>query len=448
MPSAGERMGTRIVQDLFGTPIQSQGRGFYVSLEFFAIVRGVLESNPENLLSPEKSPIEYQQISHDFARRIATKGPISAENLSAAVSGDQTLDILHALFSSLIVEIPGRRKSPEWFAAHLYPFVGELVHYDAVRRRGEPKIERYQFRDGGGWAYHVLRTDSDTERRENTAALLTALLTDSNSALGRVAKALHAHDAASALIFADNSESETENHEELSPWPEHLRRGVNWICARSYSPKAKRTEQLMHWIPYCLARHELAVARGHLGLDREYVTIDATRDSANQLRANSQSLVRDFSWQITQALTSRAKELSAGDNGDDAADRWSRFLEPNAKFTHSPKAFFLSTMAAVGALNAASGKRHFTFKPPLLDALVCASIVPGAEVEYNEFLRQLFDKYALVISHRTANETGLTLDIDAGVFSVNAEAFRSRLQQSGLLTHYSDATRLVHAEMK
>ena len=448
MPSPGERMATRIVQDLFGTPIQSQGKGFYVSLEFFAIVRGILESDPDDLLSPDKSPIEYQQISHDFARRIATNGAIDVEDLSNAVSGAQTREILHALFSSLVVEIPGRRKSPEWFNAHLYPFVGELVHYDAVMRRGRPKIERYQFRDGGGWAYHVLRTDRDINRRQRTAELLEALLADSNSALGRVAKALHSHDSAKPVVFADNSESATDNLEKASSWPEHLRRGVNWICSRIQSPKAKRIEQLMHWIPYCLARHELSIARHKLDYDREYVTVDVTKDLANQLRVNSQSLLREFSLQISQALTIQATEMSREDDDDQSEERWKRFLTPNAQFTNSPKAFFLNTLAAVGALNAATGKRHFTFKPPLLEAIVCASVMPGSEVEFNEFLGRLFDWYGFVISHRTANDTGLTLDIDAGVFAVNSDAFKERLEQSGLLTHYSDATRLVHAENK
>ncbi len=450
MPSASDAKSTRVVKELFGTQVQEQGKGFYVSLEFFAIIRGVIRLAPTDLLSPSVDVITYERISHDFARRVATHTVIDNEQLARAVQGTTTLETLDALLSSLVVEIPGRRKEPEWFAAHFYPFVGELVHYDAVRRGGhrQPSIERYLFRDGGGWAYHVLRKDPDVERRTQSTELLRVLMDDSGSALGRVVKALHTHDLAQAARFNDISEAETDDRDEASPWPDFLRRGVNRIAARTKSPRAKRIEQLMNWIPYCLARHELALARLELRLDREIITVDATRDTANQLRVHSQNILNQYSWQIAEALTVRALALMEAETATEGREQWRRLTEPNASFTKSPKGFFLGTLGAVGALNAVAGRRHFVFKPPILEALVCATLQPEQEMEYNAFLNRLYGDYSIVISDRTAARTGLTMDIDAAVFSANSLAFKERLEAAGLLTHYSDASRLVHGETR
>jgi hypothetical protein len=448
MAGGADRIGANVVKDLFGTQIQEQGRGFYVALELLAIVRGVLEKHEDELLSPEVAQISYRRISHDLARRVATGTTIHADELESAIQGQVTLHTLNALLSSLVVEIPGRRKEPDWIAAHLYPFVGELVHYDAVNRRGHPVIERYMFRDGGGWAYHVLRKDPDQSRRELVRDELMELLRDSDSALGRVASALHSHDYAQVSDFTDESESETVILDGVSPWPDHLRQGVHSIVSRTASPRAKRIEHLMHWVPYCLARHELAVARASLGLQREIVTIDATRDTANQLRVHSQGLLNEFSWNISEALTRRALEMSTADDSADSDERWAKYLEPNAAFTRSPKGFFTGTLGAVGALNAVTGKRHFVFKPALLEALACASLPAGTEVEFNDFCGLLFREYGVVITDRTATQIALTTDIDAGVFAGNALAFKERLTAAGLLTHYSDATSLVHGETR
>ena len=52
MPPASDAKSTRVVKELFGTQVQEQGKGFYVSLEFFAIIRGVIRLAPTDLLSP------------------------------------------------------------------------------------------------------------------------------------------------------------------------------------------------------------------------------------------------------------------------------------------------------------------------------------------------------------------------------------------------------------
>lgn len=448
MAQSHDRRGASLVQDLFGVNLQEQGRGFYVSLELFAIARGVLLHEPGQLLAPKEGGISFQRASHDLARRIAVGEEVRDETLAPAVQGEPALRTLNALLSSLLVEVPGRRRAPRWFSSHFYPFVGELVHYDAVERRGNPSIERYVFRDGGGWAYHVLRFDPEDRRREETRDSLAALVCDSGSPLGRVAAALQTHDSATAEIWLDQSEAKTEPHDTESPWPELLRRGVHSVVTRMEVPRAKRIESLMHWVPYCLARHQLHLARRSLGKPRELILVDATRD-ANPLRRCSQESLEEFRWDIAAALTSRAavQYQAALDRGDiEKAEPWGKYAQPNATFTKSPRAFFSETLAAVGALNSTSGRRHFTFKPPMLEALVAALLEPGEEEEFYRFCQQLHEQLGLVIDDRTARTVDLTAAIDGGVFAVNAEAFKARLEAAGLLTHYSDATSIIHGE--
>jgi len=204
----------------------------------------------------------------------------------------------------------------------------------------------------------------------------------------------------------------------------------------------------MHWVPYCLARHQLHLARRALGESDAVILLDATRD-ANPLRRLSQESLEKFRWNIARALTERAAEhqRAAVEEGDvERAERWAKFAQPNANITKSPRAFFSETLAAVGALNSTNGRRHFTFKPPMLEALVAALLEPGEEVEFYRFCQRLHVELGLVVDDRTARTAGLTTDIDAGVFALNAEAFKARLASAGLLTHYSDATSIIHGE--
>jgi hypothetical protein len=450
VPPTGDRRGSDIVHDLFGVTLQQQGRGFYVVLEMLAIARGVLQESRADLLSPGPEAASYRRVSHDLARRIATNTPIADSELMEAIQGEATLGTLEALMSSLVVAVPGRRRAPRWFAAHLYPFVGELIHYDAVERRGRPAVERYVFRDGGGWAYHVLRTDTNTFRREKNRDGLESLITDSHTALGRVAAALHSHDSTQPTeLFVDTSERKCETKEEQSPWPDLMRQGVHGIVSRSSSSRAKRIEQLMHWVPYCLARHQLRLARTSLGRVHELIPIDASH-SPNPLRTRSQHALDEFRWDISAALTNRATQLRDSSASNDASDwdRWARYAQVNAPFTSSPRAFFSETLAAVGALNATTGRRHFTLKAPMLEALVAALVPPNEEMEFHTFCAIAFGELSLVVDQRAARKAGLTDAIDEGVFVANAEAFRSRLAAIGLLTHYSDATSLVHGEAR
>lgn len=451
-----DRSKAEVVLDLFGVNLEQQGRGFYVSLELLAIVRGVHEVSPSNLLDTA-DVVSYLRASHDFARRIAVNAEVDGPTLNAAVDNEETLATLQALSSSLLVQIPGRRKSPNWYNAHLYPFVGELIHYDAAERRKVgmpagtkmPHIERYVFRDGGAWAYRVLRKDPDSSRRAGTREGLVELVRDSDSPLGEIAHSLRNHDyAKDEGPYVDRSESAITTFEDRSPWPEHLRRGVHFIVSRTHVPRSKRIESLMHWTPYCLARHQLHLARTSLALPVETVFVDFMKE-ATPLRRLSQDALDGFRKNIVNAIIDRATALhgEALENGDEVlAKRYMRHMTASATGTGSPRSFYSETLAAVGALNATTGRRHFTMKPPMLEAIVAATLQPDKEEEFYSFCARLHDEYGIVIDERTADEHDLTVDVDASVFGRNSDAFRSRLAATGLLTQYSDATSIVRGE--
>jgi hypothetical protein len=477
-----DRSKAEVVLRLFGVNLERQGRGFYVPLEMLAIARGVHLAHQED---PEKfaglldggADVAYRRTSHDLARRIATRARIveGDEELSKAVELDspETMATLHALFSSLLVEIPGRRSQPGWFGVHIYPFVGELIHYDAVERRikqsdassknsdkkrkqagkvapgiNAPSIERYLFRDGGGWAYKVLRSDPDSDRKEATRKGLADLVQDSGTPLGNLAKALSAHDFDYDEAPVKGTDEGITLHEDLSPWPGLLREGTRNIVTRIATvPRAKRTESLMHWVPYCLARHQLHLARTKLGATDQVSILLDFGNEATPLRRESQKNLTGFRNDIVNAINVQAREMIDETEGNEARRRrYERFTKEAGNAVASPRAFFSETLAAVGALNATVGRRHFTMKPPMLEGLVSATIPQGTEMEFDQFCELLYEKYGLVIENKVAAASPLAYEVDPSFLDHNGKAFREKLAAIGLLTQYSDATSMVRGE--
>ncbi|MFG3519971.1 hypothetical protein ACGF5S_06885 [Nocardia nova] len=459
--------------------LDEHGRGFYVSLELLAIARGVYLAHvdePENFaeLLNDGRDTAFKRTSHDLARRIATNTAIveGEEELGKAIELDsrETLETLQALFSSLLVEIPGRRVRPSWFTAHFYPFVGELIHYDALerqitrrdasptneKRRAQaskvpagskaPRLERSWFRDGGTWAYKVLRSDPNPDRKHATRQGLTELVQDSGTPLGNLAKALSAHDFDYDETPVHGSDAHIELHENISPWPELLREGTRNIVTRTTVPRAKRTESLMHWVPYCLARHQLHLARTKLGLtDRESILLDFG-NAATPLRTESQKIFTRCRKEIVNAITVQTQEMIAAAHGDEGKRRGYEELTTSGKAAGSPRAFFSESLAAVGALNATVGRRHFTLKPAMLEALASATVPHDTEMEFDQFCELLHHSYGLVVGSKVAALSRLAYEVDSSVLDHNSKAFRERLAAIGLLTQYSDATSMVRGE--
>ena len=248
--------------------------GYYVTLELLALVWGTMHHNDMVLPSlADAKTVTVERRSHDFARRWmgGNKNDISDDEREL-VTGKDSDEILRGLLTSLRVPIPNSRSLPTWPSQHLYPYVGELVHFDAVRARGSrwprtgPRqkgenpisIEQYTYRGAGGLAHKILRTDLDHERLEANRAGLRALVEDSGGPLGKLANACAAHDLAAPKTVKDERESEAEVLP--SRWVEVLRNGVANVTARRKISRSKRVDMLMHFVPFCVARHQLDLA--------------------------------------------------------------------------------------------------------------------------------------------------------------------------------------------
>jgi hypothetical protein len=457
--TSSSRLQATVVRECFGAALSDIGRGFFVTLELFAILRGLLDiadDGPPSILSvpPPGQPVKYLRRSHDFARRMPTQPEdlLGAEELQALEGGD-TRATLAALIDALTVPFPGRRGRQPFKQRLLYPYVGELIHYDAVDRRGTVSLEQYTFRGAGGLAYKILGRDPDADRLARNERGLRELISDSGSALGRLASALLSHDLVprpGGAMFEDERAGNAEPRPQGSRWSLALCDGVANIVGHGALTRAKRVELLMHWVPYCIARYQLDVATATLARDPVEIPIDL-RSGPNTIRRASQELLQRVPTTIGQALAVTAESLAETMEEGDAAEFRQIAKDALGAKTHlkSARAFFTSTLWTVGALNAPAGTRHFTLRLPMLEAMVAAGIPPGEEMAFTDFCGDvLFGRYGLLLDQGAARRSAVADAIDTAEFEENGEILARRLASLGLLTEYSDATRIVHAEVR
>lgn len=434
----------RVARACFGSPLAQQERGYFVCLELLSVLRGHYLAG-ESLLAPGDQMKGFIRVSHDFARRLLTNA------LNPGDGGYDSVDLeahepLESLLRSLSLTIPGQRRSPEWFGCYLYPYVGELVHYDTVRRRERPALERYAFRGAGILAHEILRTDPDEERLERTRRGLGNLVENSGTALGILAGALHSHDHVGDTDpwLGDVEQAIAGAALPGTKWTDLLRRGVANIVDRDDSPSAQRVEHLMHWVPYCIARHALEIAQQEVDQSCAPIVVDL-RPSSNPIRDLSRRDLDRSRWAVVNALVERAefiRDAAETDNSDREA--FEALLRSRDRLVKGPRAFVTETLAAVGALNSTSGRRWFTIHLPLMETLVHALVPAGAELELERFmLEELNNQLDLVVDGKSAAAHGLVEQVDLAEFDQNAEYAASALRSLGLLTEYSDTTRMV-----
>jgi hypothetical protein len=437
-----------VAKSLFGANLAEQGRGFYVALELFALVRGTLEASQQIL--PDGDDLLLNLRSHDFARRLA--GDVTGESppiaitdreAAAAFATPETRAVLARLVDALVMPVPGRRKSPTFKQRALYPYIGELVHYDAVDRWGKIAMERNTSRGAGGLAHKILRTDANHGRLTRNRQGLRSLIGDTGSNLGRVMDALRAHDVAPAKDGWTDEEEQRAAVAELSAWPEYLCAGVDRIV-QSNLPAARRVERIMHWVPYCIARHQAEVAFTELGETAPAIPVDL-RDERSALRAEAR---RSFDLRVAaihQALSTRAERMAVGTDADDPERRFALLQAAEHRPWKPWVTFHGQTLAICGALNAMTGPRYSTFRLPFLEALVGATLSPGEELPVEAFCSTIAERYDLVVDRVAAEKRDLLHSVDANEFTRNREALVGRLRDLGLIAEFSDQTRLVRA---
>jgi hypothetical protein len=436
-----ERTGEKVVQSLFGATLAEQGRGFYITLELLALLKGTQTSSGE-ILPVQKDPLRIERRAHDFARRLMAE-PCALADSEREALGSKEFETLRALALGLRVPVPGRRKRPKWQGEHLFPYVGELIHYDAAVRRkrrndDDPtdfrvSIERYTYRGAGGLVHKILRIDTDHDRLERNRRGLANLIEDSNGPLGRLFDAMMAHDLGSEdSPFEDDLEANTKVYE--TEWTEQLRNGVCRLVERK-RPTAKIIESLMYWVPFCVARHQLQLACNETG--DESIPIPIAMGESRGIRRVSREVHDDCRNAIVRALNKRAAAEHPGLLKDRKTMKW----------RDTSRNFFSATLGTVGALNAMQGRRHFTMKPQLLEAVVLACL-DRPEISFEQFCRTtLFRELNVVVDRLSASECDRLSDMNLSDFEENAQRMASALASLGHLHQYSDMTKMVRVEV-
>ena len=438
-------------REAFGGNLVNQGRGYYVTLELLALVWGTSQQRAMDEILPSPKDQEVLRIerrSHDFIRRWMRGDSqyLTSSDLEK-VEGRDSHEILRSLLDSLEVPVPNRRsRGKNWGSQHVYPYVGELVHYDAVHRdnRKIPAVyEQYTYRGGGGLAHFILRSDDDQERIEANRLGLSDLVSDSGGALGQLVSACSEHDLARRDFTEETRECLNEVRD--TRWVSNLRSGVRNICSRQSMSRAKRIELLMHFVPYCMARHQLDCACSVLNLE-PFDIPPSLVDRPSPVRQLARKKHDSARGLIGDALTAVLEEHCETLDPSEAESILAKRSKPD--LWGGPLGFFSATLATSGALNAHSGKRHFTLKLPLIEALVAASLKPGQEIELDIFLKEcLFNQFGLIVDGQSAQRVDLIEVIDQGEFAANKEQLVRDLRGLGMLKEYSDATQIVAAEI-
>ena len=437
-------------EELFGYLIQDIDHGFYVALEFFALVRGVGDLNENDLLRPDAKNVQFKRIAHDWARRMAVGDLTLADSrVIGRINQPETLNVAKALFASLLVEEPGSKsKSKVWKSRHFFPFDGQMVHYDAVERgTGENRkaeIQEQNFRGAGRWVYKALRDDPNDDRRDHVAERLKELLSRNRSALGVLFGTVSGFDEAPSTQNAFPSLDKFHLREDRTKWVERLRAGVLNIVERRQVPQAACIEDLMHWIPFCLARHVLDIACLSVDQETAVLAIDLQpTDVPNQLRTQSQNQVKEFQSVLSNAVRGASRKEAPENIKDDPG------LEAAIKIrSKKVRAFFTRTNYAVGLFNSAGGTRNFTMTAPLRRAIVAALIPPKQPMPFDDFCQKVLSEAGMVVGRHGQTRAKWLARIDNGVLSENEEALSSHLLADGLLTKYSDTTSMVHREVR
>ena len=447
-----------MVKITYGSLLRNQGKGYYVTLELLAIVKGTKEANGDILPSLSDSPtVNIIRRSHDYIRRILFDPSILNDDEIKHLEDATTLETLQTLFNSLRVMPQGsnnNRRTTNWGNEHLFPYVGELIHYDAVNRKvggvNRPKIEQYRYRGAGGLAHKILRSDKNTKRLCNTRAHLEEMIGPSDTALGKICGALLELDQCrdEEPIVDEKDKDAKITHE--TKWVELLRSGVNNIVSRTNLVASKRFESLMHWVPFCIALHQLEVATTILQSQPIALPIDC-RTSTNPIRQKSQQAFNHSKNYIFKALEANAQKIivDLGGRDPERENEINELLEQKTQsWRKTCRAFFSSTLADIGFLNALKGRQHYSLKLPMIEAIVLAVIEPQRQVPFESFCSDiLFQRLSLVIDEKSAELDPIGDQVDLTEFQENRESFAKKLRSLGMLNEFSDATRMVGGEV-
>jgi hypothetical protein len=415
------RTAPQVSRELFGGVLDFDGAGHYPGLE---LLNFIYCGAGDDML-PDGDTVELIRRSHDFGRRLVWDEDFKDDPRRHEVLLDDqgAEDTLRDLLRCLQLEIPSGATEPKWSRAHFFPYTPSLIHWDARLRSKTIRIERLYLRGGGALAFKILRTDPDTDRasrvREGFGKLYAAT---AESPLEILASFIdkHSQDDGSSSI----DEIEKSSYVSQDEFEEVYRNGILNILEQDGSTSVAKVRAVMGWTALWLVLMQRRKTRESLGLDAAPIVCDCGAGSP-QLRRVSQRCLQDVLGHIVEAVNRK---------------------EPNITRAQSNKvrSFFWATAAAVGFLNAWRGRKHFTFSVDALEMIVLATIPSGSEMPFERFVTEvLYGRLGMAVGRGSAEASGLINAIDASIFEENEAQLALQMIAAGLVTQYSDATRMV-----
>lgn len=434
-----EAKGPDISIAMYGGILDYDGAGHYPGLELLNLVFGVVDPT----LLPDSKTVELKRVSLDFARKLVWDDEFDSHPAREQVLLDRGSETaLKHLLECLQLEIPSSNKRPGWERAHFFPYTRSLVHFDARRSKGTKEIdhkvgiERRYFRGGGALAYKVLRMDPDKERlarcREGFARLFEGT---TDRPLDRLAETLAMHSKRDEVAAQDSVEARSlVLNDELD---DLLRDGVANILMHDELSTVVRIRSLVNWTAIWLTIMQMVRSAKYLEPDAAVspIVIDAGGGQA-QLRRASQRCLKDNQALIVDAVEKCCKN----EFGEDSS--------LSKKQRDKIKGFFWATAATSKLLNSWRGRRHFTLGLNALETLVLAGVAKDKQMTFGDFVHKwLYERCHMVVGRVSAQDAGLLSSFDASIFEDNEAKLVEQMSAAGLLTEYSDATRMVGLEI-
>jgi hypothetical protein len=415
--------GPDVSRTIFGGVLEYDGAGHYPGLELLNMIVGA-EGDRK---FPPGETVSITRTAHDFARRLVWDDEFEHHPERRNILVDEpTEDAIRRLMECLQLEIPSSSKTPSWERAHFFPYSQSLIHWDARERTNRIQIQRRYLRGGGAMAYRILRLDPDSKRLDRCRSGFDALFSDHNSPLDRLVAVLADHGAKDNEPSVDKIERDSSVRNDSLD--DLYRDGIVNIVEHQELSTVSRIKALMNWTGFWLILAQYQRAAKSIDAPVPFLVVDCS-GAHPQLRRASQRNLKDAQALIVLAVDETVRKA----NGTLAKAR-----------RNSMRSFFWATAATVKLLNAWRGRRHFTLGLDILEPLVLAATQGKAELTFEEFVDDwLYGECRLVVGRSAAERSGLLASFDASIFEDNENQLATQMEAAGLLTQYSDATRMV-----
>lgn len=415
------RKGPEVSRELFGGVLDFDAAGHYPGLE---LLNFVFCGEGQDTL-PAGDAVKITRRSHDFGRRLVWDGAFKSDPRRHEVLLDDTSAeaTLRELLRCLQLDIPNGTKEPKWSRAHFFPYTPSLIHWDSRERSGKIRLERLYLRGGGALVFKVLRSDTDPDRlrriRKGFAGLYSATV---DSPLEMLAAFINGQSKNDVEPVTDDIEKATRAN--LDEFEDVYRDGILNILEQHAATSVAKIRAVMGWTGLWLVLMQNRRARFSLGMELSPIVCDCGAASP-QLRRVSQRCLQEVLSNIVEAVVQLEPEM------------------PQAQ-KNKIRSFFWATAAANGFLNAWRGRKHFTFSVDALEMIVLATIPAGSEMPFERFVTEvLYDRLGIAVGRGAAEASGLVNSIDASIFEENEAQLALQMIAAGLVTQYSDATRMV-----